>query len=179
MRLFHAATALAATSALALTLTACGNSSGNDASGDHSTRTGFLALPATATDGAPAETPVPRRMLRQQPGQRHAMRAPARAAVPAAAGGGAQPRAVPAPGQGLGFSFSYRRRAAGRRSWTTSSSWPWRAEEQDVRRMHHPGLPRVDLKSSGGSWSLTRSGATPEAGLAAGGSTTFTITFLP
>ncbi|MCZ0996970.1 DUF4232 domain-containing protein [Streptomyces mirabilis] len=42
------------------------------------------------------------------------------------------------------------------------------------------GFPGVDLKSSGGSWSLTRSGATPKkVTLAAGSSTTFTITFLP
>ena len=42
------------------------------------------------------------------------------------------------------------------------------------------GFPGVDLKSSGGSWSLTRSSATSKKiTLAAGGSATFTITFLP
>lgn len=38
----------------------------------------------------------------------------------------------------------------------------------------------MDLKSSGGSWSLSRSSVTPKkVTLAPGASTTFTITFLP
>lgn len=168
MRLFHAATAVAATSALALTLTACGNGSGNDASGDQSSAP-TSSSSATAADGAPAEN------------------AGATKDAGSSTGGGGTGTSTGSSGgtgagrchtAGLGFSFG-----SGDGKVSSSDDQQQLAvvlKNKTSAACTIQGFPGVDLKSSGGSWSLTRSNATPKkVTLAAGSSTTFTITFLP
>lgn len=165
MRLLHCATALAATSALALALTACGNGSGNDAAGDQSSAP-TSSSSATTADGATAEN------------------AGATKDAGSSTGSGTGTGSSDSTGSsrchtaGLGFSF-------GSGDGTVSSSDDQQQltvvlKNKTSAACTVQGFPGVDLKSSGGSWSLTRSGATPtKVTLAAGDSATFTISFLP
>lgn len=165
MRLFHAATALAATSALALTLTACGNGNGNDASGDQSSAPASSSS-ATAAGGASAEN------------------AGATKDAGSSTGGTSSSGSTGSTGAGrchtagLGFSFG-----SGDGKVSSSDDQQQLAvvlKNKTSAACTIQGFPGVDLKSSGGSWSLTRSSATPKkVTLAAGSSTMFTITFLP
>ncbi|MFF7602361.1 DUF4232 domain-containing protein [Streptomyces mirabilis] len=168
MRLFHAATALAATSALALTLTACGNGSGNDASGDQSSAPASSPS-ATATGGAPAENADATKDAGSSTGG-------GTGTTTGGSGGGAG--ASRCHTAGLSFSFG-----AGDGKVSSSDDQQQLAvvlKNKTSAACTIQGFPGVDLKSSGDSWSLTRSGATPKkVTLAAGSSTTFTITFLP
>ncbi|MFE2418857.1 DUF4232 domain-containing protein [Streptomyces hokutonensis] len=173
MRLLHAATALAATSALALTLTACGNGSGDDASGDKSSAPASSSS-ATAADGATAT----------------AENAGATKEAGGSTGGGTGTSTGSGSGSGdgtgasrchtagLGFSFG-----SGDGKVSSSDDQQHLAvvlKNKTSAACTIQGFPGVDLKSSGGSWSLTRSSATPQkVTLAAGSSATFTITFLP
>jgi hypothetical protein len=170
MRLFHAATALAATSALALTLTACGNGSGNDASGDQSSAPASSPS-ATATDGAPAENAGATKDAGSSTGG-------GSTGTSTGGGSGGGTGAGRCHTAGLGFSFG-----SGDGKVSSSDDQQQLAvvlKNKTSAACTIQGFPGVDLKSSGGSWSLTRSGATPKkVTLAAGGSTTFTITFLP
>ncbi|MFF1747653.1 DUF4232 domain-containing protein [Streptomyces mirabilis] len=165
MRLFHAATALAATSALALTLTACGNGSGNDASGDQSS-TPASSSSATATGGAPAESAGATKDAGSSTGGT------------SGTGSGGGTGAGRCHTAGLGFSFG-----SGDGKVSSSDDQQQLAvvlKNKTSAACTIQGFPGIDLKSSGGSWSLIRSGATPKkVTLAAGSSTTFTITFLP
>lgn len=170
MRLFHAATAVAATSALALTLTACGNGSGNDASGDQSSAPASSSS-ATAADGATATA--------ENAGATED-------AGSGTSGSGSSTGSGSSDGTGagrchtagLGFSFG-----SGDGKVSSSDDQQQLAvvlKNKTSAACTVQGFPGVDLKSSGGSWSLTRSGATPKkVTLAAGGSATFTISFLP
>lgn len=168
MRLFHAATALAATSALALTLTACGNSSGNDASGDQSSAPASSS-PATAAGGAPAENTGATKDAGSSTGGGDTGTSTGNS------GGTGASRCHTA---GLGFSFG-----SGDGKVSSSDDQQQLAvvfKNKTSAACTIQGFPGVDLKSSSGSWSLTRSSATPKkVTLAAGSSTTFTITFLP
>jgi hypothetical protein len=170
MRLFHAATALAATSALALALTACGNGSGDDASGDQSSAPASSSS-ATAADGATATA--------ENAGATED-------AGSGTSGSGSSTGSGSSDGTGagrchtagLGFSFG-----SGDGKVSSSDDQQQLAvvlKNKTSAACTVQGFPGVDLKSSGGSWSLTRSGATPKkVTLAAGGSATFTISFLP
>jgi hypothetical protein len=167
MRLLHAATALAATSALALALTACGNGSGDDAAGDQSSAP-TSSSSATAADGASAENVGDTKD------------------AGSSTGGGTGTGSSDSSGTGasrchtagLGFSFG-----SGDGKVSSSDDQQHLAvvlKNKTSAACTVQGFPGVDLKSSGGSWSLTRSGATPQkVTLAAGSSATFTITFLP
>jgi hypothetical protein len=174
MRLFRAATALAATSALALTLTACGNGSGNDASGDQSSAP-TSSSSATATGGAPAENADAAKGAGSSTGSGGTGTSTGGASGTGSSGGTGASRCHTA---GLGFSFG-----AGDGKVSSSDDQQQLAvvlKNKTSAACTIQGFPGVDLKSSGGSWSLTRSGATPKkVTLAAGSSTTFTITFLP
>ncbi|WP_369265109.1 DUF4232 domain-containing protein [Streptomyces sp. R35] len=167
MRLFHAATALAATSALALTLTACGNGSGNDASGDQSSAPASSPS-ATAADGAPAENTGATKDAGSSTGG-------GTGTSTGSSGGTGASRCHTA---GLGFSFG-----SGDGKVSSSDDQQQLAvvlKNKTSAACTIQGFPGVDLKASSGSWSLTRSSATPKkVTLAAGSSTTFTITFLP
>ncbi|MFG2365704.1 DUF4232 domain-containing protein [Streptomyces mirabilis] len=173
MRQFHAATALAVTSALALTLTACGNGSGNDASGDQSS-TPASSSSATATGGAPAENAGATKDAGSSTGGSGTSTSTGGTGGTSGGGTGAG-RCHTA---GLGFSFG-----SGDGKVSSSDDQQQLAvvlKNKTSAACTVQGFPGVDLKSSGGSWSLTRSGATPKkVTLAAGSSTTFTITFLP
>ncbi|MFE2965399.1 DUF4232 domain-containing protein [Streptomyces sp. NPDC059340] len=170
MRLFHAATALAATSALALTLTACGNGSGNDASGDQSS-TPASSTSATAAGGAPAENAGATKDAGSSTGG-------GGTGTSTSTGGTGGTGASRCHTAGLGFSFG-----SGDGKVSSSDDQQQLAvvlKNKTSAACTIQGFPGVDLKSSGGSWSLTRSGASPKkVTLAAGSSTTFTITFLP
>ncbi|MFE2520855.1 DUF4232 domain-containing protein [Streptomyces mirabilis] len=170
MRLFHAATALAATSALALTLTACGNGSGNDASGDQSS-TPASSSSATATGGAPAENAGATKDAGSSTGG-------GTGTSTGGTGSGGGTGAGRCHTAGLGFSFG-----SGDGKVSSSDDQQQLAvvlKNKTSAACTIQGFPGIDLKSSGGSWSLIRSGATPKkVTLAAGSSTTFTITFLP
>ncbi|MEU2736716.1 DUF4232 domain-containing protein [Streptomyces sp. NPDC007095] len=174
MRLFHAATALAATSALALTLTACGNGSGNDASGDQSSAP-TSSSSATSTGGAPVENAGATKDAGSSTGSGGTGTSTGGASGTGSSGGTGASRCHTA---GLGFSFG-----AGDGKVSSSDDQQQLAvvlKNKTSAACTIQGFPGVDLKSSGGSWSLTRSGATPKkVTLAAGSSTTFTITFLP
>ncbi|WP_405969178.1 DUF4232 domain-containing protein [Streptomyces sp. NBC_00988] len=172
MRLLHAASALAATSALALALTACGNGSGDDASGDQPSAP---ASSATAADGATAKA--------ENAGATEAAGS-GTGGSGSSTGGGTGTSSGDGTGAGrchtagLGFSFG-----SGDGKVSSSDDQQHLAvvlKNKTSAACTVQGFPGVDLKSSGGSWSLTRSGATPkQVTLAAGGSTTFTISFLP
>ncbi|MFB8137592.1 DUF4232 domain-containing protein [Streptomyces mirabilis] len=168
MRPFHAATALAATSALALTLTACGNGSGNDASGDQPSAPASSPS-ATATGGAQTENAGATKDAGSSTGG-------STGTTTGGSGGGTG--AGRCHTAGLGFSFG-----SGDGKVSSSDDQQQLAvvlKNKTSAACTIQGFPGVDLKSSGGSWSLTRSGATPKkVTLAAGSSTTFTITFLP
>ncbi|MFD8218107.1 DUF4232 domain-containing protein [Streptomyces sp. NPDC059697] len=176
MRLFHAVTALAATSALALTLTACGNGSGNDASGDQSS-TPASSTSATAAGGAPAENAGGTKDAGSSTGGGGTGTSTSTGSTggTGSSGGIGASRCHTA---GLGFSFG-----SGDGKVSSSDDQQQLAvvlKNKTSAACTIQGFPGVDLKSSGGSWSLTRSGATPKkVTLAAGSSTTFTITFLP
>ncbi|MFF3659872.1 DUF4232 domain-containing protein [Streptomyces olivochromogenes] len=168
MRLFHAATALAATSALALTLTACGSGSGNDASGDQSSAP-TSSSSAAATGGAPAQNADATKDAGSSTG------GDGTGTSTGSSGGTGASRCHTA---GLGLSFG-----SGDGKVSSSDDQQQLAvvlKNKTSAACTIQGFPGVDLKSSGGSWSLTRSGAsTKKVTLAAGSSTTFTITFLP
>ncbi|WP_019074524.1 DUF4232 domain-containing protein [Streptomyces hokutonensis] len=165
MRLLHCATALAATSALALTLTACGNGSGNDAAGDQSSAP-TSSSSATTADGATAENAGATKDAGSSTGSS------------TGTGSSDSTGSSRCHTAGLGFSF-------GSGDGTISSSDDQQQlavvlKNKTSAACTVQGFPGVDLKSSGGSWSLTRSGATPtKVTLAAGDSATFTISFLP
>ncbi|MFJ9245350.1 DUF4232 domain-containing protein [Streptomyces sp. NPDC101776] len=173
MRLLHAATALAATSALALALTACGNGSGNDTASDQSSAP-TSSSSATATGGASAENAGDTKDTGSSTGGGGS------SATGGSTGGGTGTGtgASRCHTAGLGFSF-------GSGDGTVSSSDDQQhlavvLKNKTSAACTVQGFPGVDLKSSGGSWSLTRSGATPKkVTLAAGSSATFTISFLP
>lgn len=164
MRLFHAAAALTATSALALTLTACGSGKG---SGD-----GQSSAPASAPSSAPAAAPSDAASGAAPAGDVSATQDPG---AGAAAGGAAADRCHTAgldlsfgPGAGKVADPDEQQQLAVVLKNTTSAACTLQ------------GFPGVDLKSAGGTWSLVRSGVKPKkVTLAAGGSTTFTITYLP
>ncbi|MCT9112492.1 DUF4232 domain-containing protein [Streptomyces mirabilis] len=174
MRLSHAATALAVTSALALTLTACGNGSGNDASGDQSS-TPASSSSATATDSTPAENAGATKDAGSSTGGGTGTSTGGTGGTSGSGTGAGAGRCHTA---GLGFSFG-----SGDGKVSSSDDQQQLAvvlKNKTSAACTVQGFPGVDLKSSGGSWSLTRSGATPKkVTLAAGSSTTFTITFLP
>ncbi|MFD9281881.1 DUF4232 domain-containing protein [Streptomyces mirabilis] len=174
MRLSHAATALAVTSALALTLTACGNGSGNDASGDQSS-TPASSSSATATDSTPAESAGATKDAGSSTGGGTGTSTGGTGGTSGSGTGAGAGRCHTA---GLGFSFG-----SGDGKVSSSDDQQQLAvvlKNKTSAACTVQGFPGVDLKSSGGSWSLTRSGATPKkVTLAAGSSTTFTITFLP
>jgi hypothetical protein len=171
MRLFHAATAVAATSALALTLTACGNGSGNDASGDQSSAPASSS-PATAAGGDTAENTGATKDAGSSTGGGDTGTSTGGTSN---SGGTGASRCHTA---GLGFSFG-----SGDGKISSSDDQQQLAvvlKNKTSAACTIQGFPGVDLKSSSGSWSLTRSSATPKkVTLAAGSSTTFTITFLP
>ncbi|MFF1706745.1 DUF4232 domain-containing protein [Streptomyces sp. NPDC058252] len=166
MRLLHAATALAATSALALTLSACGSGSGSGsggASGGGQSSAPASSPSATASSDAPAD---------------EAGATKDAGSSTATGGANTDTGASRCHTGGLGFSF-------GSGDGKVSSSDD---QQQLVVVLKNKtsaactvqGFPGVDLKSSKGSWSLTRTSATPKkVTLAAGTSTTFTLTFLP
>ncbi|MGW3105076.1 DUF4232 domain-containing protein [Streptomyces sp. NPDC001100] len=168
MRLLHAATALAATSALALALTACGNGSGDDASGDQSSApassSSATAENAGATEAAGSGT------------------SGSGSSTGGGAGTGSSGGSGTSTGRchtaGLGFSFG-----SGDGKVNSSDDQQHLAvvlKNKTSAACTIQGFPGVDLKSSGGSWSLTRSSATSQkVTLAAGSSAAFTITFLP
>ncbi|WP_405886451.1 DUF4232 domain-containing protein (plasmid) [Streptomyces sp. NBC_01136] len=166
MRLFHAAAALAATSALALTLTACGSGSGGSSASDSQSSAPVSSPATTASSGTPAENAGATKGTGSSTGA---------SSTDTSTGSTGAGRCHTA---GLGFSF-------GSGDGKVSSSDD--QQQLAVVLMNKTsaactiqGFPGVDLKSSGGSWSLTRSSATPKkVTLAAGSSTTFTITFLP
>ncbi|MBK3580695.1 DUF4232 domain-containing protein [Streptomyces sp. MBT65] len=172
MRLLHAATALAATSALALALTACGNGGGNDTAGDQPSAS-TSSSSATASDGAPAENAGATKDAGSSTG-----------GSGSSTGGGTATGGSTGTGTGrchtagLGFSFG-----SGDGKVSSSDDQQHLAvvlKNKTSAACTIQGFPGVDLKSSGGSWSLTRSGATPKkVTLAAGSSATFTISFLP
>ncbi|MFI5792317.1 DUF4232 domain-containing protein [Streptomyces sp. NPDC051677] len=175
MRLLHSATALAATSALALTLTACGNGSGNDTSGGQPS-TPTSASSATAAGSATAENAGATKDADSSTGS-------GSSAAGSSTGGGTGTSSDGTGADrchtaGLGFSF-------GSGDGKVSSSddqqqLPVVLKNKTSAACTIQGFPGVDLKSSGGSWSLTRSSATPKKiTLAAGSSATFTIAFLP
>ncbi|MFF2126583.1 DUF4232 domain-containing protein [Streptomyces olivochromogenes] len=174
MRLLHAATALAATSALALALTACGNGSGNDTSGDQPSAP-TSSSSATAAGSATAENAGATKDAGSSTGS---------SAAGSSTGGGTGTSSSDGTGAGrchtagLGFSFG-----SGDGKISSSDDQQQLAvvlKNKTSAACTIQGFPGVDLKSSGGSWSLTRSSATPKkVTLAAGSSTTFTITFLP
>ncbi|MEV8547589.1 DUF4232 domain-containing protein [Streptomyces sp. NPDC051572] len=175
MRLLHSATALAATSALALALTACGNGSGNDTSGGQ-TPAPASSSSATAADGATAENAGATKDAGSSTGSG--------SSASGSSTGGGTGTSGDATGvshchtAGLGFSFG-----SGDGKVSSSDDQQHLAvvlKNKTSAACTIQGFPGVDLKSSGGSWSLTRSGATPtKVTLAAGGSATFTITYLP
>jgi hypothetical protein len=170
MRLLHAATALAATSALALALTACGNGSGDDASGDQS------SAPASSSSAGATAT-AENAGATEDAGS-------GTSGSGSSTGGGTGTGSGDGTGAGrchtagLGFSFG-----SGDGKVSSSDDQQQLAvvlKNKTSAACTVQGFPGVDLKSSGGSWSLTRSGATPKkVTLAAGSSATFTITFLP
>ncbi|KPI30513.1 Protein of unknown function DUF4232 [Actinobacteria bacterium OK074] len=168
MRLFHAATAFAATSALALTLTACGGGSDNDASGDQSSAPASSSSAATA-DGAPAANAGATKDTSTTTGGTSAG---------GTTTGGTSTGTSRCHTSGLGFSY-------GPGDGQVSSSDDQQAlpvvlKNKTSATCTIQGFPGVDLKSSSGTWSLTRSSATPKTvTLAAGSSATFTITYLP
>ncbi|MEU5594495.1 DUF4232 domain-containing protein [Streptomyces sp. NPDC020298] len=174
MRLFHAATALAATSALALALTACGNGSGNDASGDKSSAP-TSSSSATAAGSAPAENTGSTKDAGSSTGGGGTGTSTGSGGTGSSGGGTGAGRCHTA---GLGFSFG-----SGDGKVSSSDDQQQLAvvlKNKTSAACTIQGFPGVDLKSSGGSWSLTRSGAAPKkVTLAAGGTTTFTITYLP
>ncbi|MEH0579313.1 MULTISPECIES: DUF4232 domain-containing protein [Streptomyces] len=181
MRLLHSATALAATSALALTLTACGNGSGNDTSGGQPSAS-TSASSATAAGSNTAENAGATKDADSSTGSGNSTGSGSSAAGSSTGGGtGASGDGTGADRchtAGLGFSF-------GSGDGKVSSSddqqqLPVVLKNKTSAACTIQGFPGVDLKSSGGSWSLTRSSATSKKiTLAAGGSATFTITFLP
>jgi hypothetical protein len=164
MRLLHAATALAATSALALALTACGNGSGDDASGDQS------SAPASSSSAGATAT-AENAGATEDAGS-------GTSGSGTGTGSGDGTGAGRCHTAGLGFSFG-----SGDGKVSSSDDQQQLAvvlKNKTSAACTVQGFPGVDLKSSGGSWSLTRSGATPKkVTLAAGSSATFTITFLP
>ncbi|WP_043673421.1 DUF4232 domain-containing protein [Streptomyces xylophagus] len=175
MRLLHAATALAATSALALALTACGNGSGDDAAGDQSSAP-TSSSSATAADGASAENAGDTKDAGSGTGGSGS------SATGSSTSGGTGTSTGTGASRchtaGLGFSFG-----SGDGKISSSDDQQHLAvvlKNKTSAACTVQGFPGVDLKSSGGSWSLTRSSATPQkVTLAAGSSATFTITFLP
>ncbi|MFJ8021004.1 DUF4232 domain-containing protein [Streptomyces sp. NPDC096311] len=180
MRLFHAATALAATSALALTLTACGNDSGNDASGDQSSAP-TSSSSAAAAGGASAENAGATKDAGGSTGGGGTGTSTGGTTSTSGTGGTGNSGGTGASRchtAGLGFSFG-----SGDGKVSSSDDQQQLAvvlKNKASATCTIQGFPGVDLKSSGGSWSLTRSGATPKkVTLAAGSSTTFTLTFLP
>ncbi|WP_406455360.1 DUF4232 domain-containing protein [Streptomyces sp. NBC_01622] len=174
MRLLHAATALAATSALALALTACGNGSGDDASGDQSSAP---ASSSSATAAAGATATAENAGATEDAGS-------GTSGSDSSTGGGTGTGSGDGTGAGrchtagLGFSFG-----SGDGKVSSSDDQQQLAvvlKNKTSVACTVQGFPGVDLKSSGGSWSLTRSGATPKkVTLAAGSTATFTISFLP
>ncbi|MFE2065047.1 DUF4232 domain-containing protein [Streptomyces sp. NPDC059467] len=174
MRLLHTATALAATSALALALTACGNGSGNDTSGGQPSSSS-----ATAAGGATAENAGATKDAGSSTGSSGSTGS---SAAGSSAGGGTGSSGGTGAGRchtaGLGFSFG-----SGDGKVSSSDDQQQLAvvlKNKTSAACTIQGFPGVDLKSSGGSWSLTRSSATPKkVTLAAGSSATFTISFLP
>ncbi|MFG2961147.1 DUF4232 domain-containing protein [Streptomyces sp. NPDC048291] len=154
------------TSALALALTACGNGSGNDTSGAQpSASTSSASASATANGSATAENAGATKDAGSSTG----------GGTGTGSDGTGTSRCHTA---GLGFSF-------GSGDGKVSSSddqqqLPVVLKNKTSAACTIQGFPGVDLNSSGGSWSLARSSATPEkVTLAAGDSATFTITFLP
>jgi hypothetical protein len=164
MRLFHAAAAFAATSALALTLTACGSDSGSSSASDSQSSAPVASPATTASSGAPAEN------------------AGATKDTGSSSGAGGTDTSSAGAGRchtaGLGFSFG-----SGDGKVSSSDDQQQLAvvlKNKTSSACTLQGFPGVDLKSSSGSWSLTRSSVTPKkVTLTAGSSTTFTITFLP
>ncbi|WP_427920911.1 DUF4232 domain-containing protein [Streptomyces sp. cg40] len=176
MRLLHAATALAATSALALALTACGSGSDNDTAGDQSSAP-TSSSSATAADGASAENAGDTKDAGSSTsgsGGSTTSGSSTSGGTGTSTGSGTS-RCHTA---GLGFSFG-----SGDGKVSSSDDQQQLAvvlKNKTSAACTLQGFPGVDLKSSGGSWSLTRSGATPKkVTLAAGDSATFTISFLP
>ncbi|WP_329252253.1 DUF4232 domain-containing protein [Streptomyces sp. NBC_01478] len=172
MRLLHAATALAATSALALALTACGNGSGNDTAGDQSSAP---TSSATAADGAPAENAGDTKDAGSSTGGSGSSTGGGTGTGSSDGSGSSTGRCHTA---GLDFSFG-----SGDGKVSSSDDQQHLAvvlKNKTSAACTIQGFPGVDLKSSGGNWSLTRSSTTPKkVTLAAGSSATFTISFLP
>ncbi|MFJ9714144.1 DUF4232 domain-containing protein [Streptomyces sp. NPDC101234] len=176
MRLLHSATALAATSVLALALTACGNGSGNDTSGGQPSAP-TSSSSTTADGGATAENAGATTDAGSSTG-----RSGSSAAGSSTGGGTSTSNDGTSTSRchtaGLGISF-------GSGDGKISSSddqqqLPVVLKNKTSAACTIQGFPGVDLKSSGGSWSLTRNSATPKKiTLAAGSSATFTITYLP
>ncbi|MFJ6837331.1 DUF4232 domain-containing protein [Streptomyces sp. NPDC091209] len=164
MRPFHAAAAFAATSALALTLTACGSDNGSSSASDSQSSAPVASPATTAPNGTPAENAGATKDTGSSTG----------------AGGTdtSNTGAERCHTAGLGLSF-------GSGDGKVSSSDDQQQLAVVVKNKTSAactiqGFPGVDLKSSSGSWSLTRSSVTPKKlTLPVGGSTTFTITFLP
>ncbi|MEV7395279.1 DUF4232 domain-containing protein [Streptomyces sp. NPDC091215] len=173
MRLFHAAAAFAATSALALTLTACGNGSDNDASGDQSSAP-TTSSSATAAGSVPAENAG----ATKDSGSSTSGGGTGTSTSSGGTGSSGGTAAGRCHTAGLGFSFG-----SGDGKVSSSDDQQQLAvvlKNKTSAACTIQGFPGVDLKSSGGSWSLTRSSATPKkVTLAAGSSATFTITYLP
>jgi hypothetical protein len=179
MRLLHATTALAATSALALALTACGNGGGNDTAGDQPSAS-TSSSSATASDGAPAENAGDTEDAGSSTGGSGGSTPGSSTGGGTVTGGsnGSGTSTGRCHTAGLGFSFG-----SGDGKVSSSDDQQHLAvvlKNKTSAACTVQGFPGVDLKSSGGSWSLTRSGATPKkVTLAAGSSATFTISFLP
>ncbi|WP_328556990.1 DUF4232 domain-containing protein [Streptomyces sp. NBC_00358] len=166
MRLFHAAAALAATSTLALTLTACGSDSGGSSSSSASDgqSSAPVASPATtASSGTATENAGATKGTDSSSGT---------------GGTGTSTGAARCHTAGLGFSFG-----SGDGKVSSSDDQQRGAvvlKNKTSAACTLQGFPGVDLKSSSGSWSLTRSSVAPKkVTLPAGSSATFTITFLP
>ncbi|MFJ8361826.1 DUF4232 domain-containing protein [Streptomyces sp. NPDC093984] len=168
MRLLHAATALAATSALAVTLTACG--------GDSVASGGQSSAPASSPSASVSSgTPADHAAATQDPGSSAGAGSPGTGGTAVSTGRNGAGRCHTA---GLGFSFG-----SGDGKVSSSDDQQRLAvvlKNKTSAACTLQGFPGVDLKSSSGSWSLARSSVTPKkVTLAAGSSTTFTITFLP
>jgi hypothetical protein len=159
MRLLHAAAAITATSALALTLTACGGNDSGSTAGDQSSAP-VSSPTASAAGSAPADN------------------AAATRDSGSGTGTGTGTSSTRCHTAGLAFSF-------GSGDGTVSSSDDQQKlavvlKNKGSATCSLQGFPGVDLKASSGSWSLARSSVTPKkVTLAPGGSATFTISFLP
>ncbi|WP_405917763.1 DUF4232 domain-containing protein [Streptomyces sp. NBC_00728] len=167
MRLFHAAAALAATSTLALTLTACGSDSDGSSSASDGQSSAPVASPATtASSGTATENAGATKGTDSSSGT---------GGTGTSTGGTGAARCHTA---GLGFSFG-----SGDGKVSSSDDQQRLAvvlKNKTSAACTLQGFPGVDLKSSSGSWSLTRSSVAPKkVTLPAGSSATFTITFLP